>query len=150
MSNATTTDRRDWNWDRDGVLDGHYVETRQLPVKKGPNAGKLKLVFDFHVGPDDELVTVWETTVIRSKLREELQRRGKPDFDLGERFTITPTGTKGANNYLDFEIAFEHAAPKKTTAELLGAEAEPAAGSPPPSSGDEFPANPEADDDIPF
>ena len=90
-------------------------------VKNGPSAGKEKLVFDFHVGLDDELVSVWETTVLRSKFREELRARRKPDFEPGERMTITPTGKKESANgvYRDFDITFEHAAPKRSAAELL-------------------------------
>jgi hypothetical protein len=121
MSVTQATDRRDWDWDRDDVLEGMYVETRQVTVKSGPSAGKSKIVFDFHTGLDDELVSVWETVVLKSKLREQLKRRGKPDFEAGERFVITPTGMKQGPNgaYRDFDIEFEHAAPKPTTAELL-------------------------------
>jgi hypothetical protein len=117
-------ERRDWNWDRDGQLTGLYVETRQVAVKHGPSAGREKLVFDFDVGLDDETVSVWETAVLRSKLARELRDRRKPDFDPGERFVITPTGTKESANgtYRDFTVEFEHAAPKRTAAELLGAE----------------------------
>lgn len=76
---STTESRRDWKWDNDGTLDGMYVETRQVVPKSG-------LVFDFHVGPDDELVSVWETAVIRSKLAAGLKRRqGKVDFERRAR-----------------------------------------------------------------
>jgi hypothetical protein len=93
---ATTSNRRDWNWDSDGKLEGLYVETRQVTIKNGPSAGKSKLIFDFHVGLEDERVSVWEATVLRSKFREELTRRGAFDFDPGERITITPLGMKEA------------------------------------------------------
>jgi hypothetical protein len=120
MSNSTeATERRDWNWDHDGKLVGLYVETRQVTVRSGPSAGKEKIVFDFHAGLDDEPVSVWETTVLRSKFRQELRNRRKPDFEPGERITITPTGTKGENNYRDFDVEFEHAAPKPNALELL-------------------------------
>jgi len=116
------TDRRDWSWDTDGTLEGLYVETRNVTVRNGPSAGRAKLLFDFHLAADDSSVSVWETTVLRSKFREELKRRGKPEFEAGERIVITPTGTKeGVNGvYRDFDVAFEFAAPKPTTAELLG------------------------------
>jgi hypothetical protein len=119
---------RDWDWDKDGELEGLYVETRQVNVAVGPSAGMTKLVFDFHVGLNDELVTAWETDVLKKKLREELQRRGKPEFEPGERITISPEGMKrsrdGQRSYRDFRVAFEHAAPKPSTAELLAGGAE--------------------------
>jgi hypothetical protein len=37
---STTAIRRDWSWDVDGELDGMYVETREVAIKKGPSAGK--------------------------------------------------------------------------------------------------------------
>jgi hypothetical protein len=118
---SSSTERRDWNWDTDGPLEGLYVETRSVTVKNGPSAGKEKLVFDFHVGLDDEAVSVWETAVLRSKFREELRSRKKTDFEDGEQITITPTGKKTSVNgtYRDFDVTFEHAAPKRTAAELL-------------------------------
>lgn len=121
--------RHDWNWDRDGALeDAHYVETREVVVKTGPSAGRTKAVFDFHHGMDDRPVSVWETTVLRSKFREELRARGKSDFEAGERITITPLGMKqsgsGSGTYRDFAVSFEHAAPRKTTAELLAGDDE--------------------------
>jgi hypothetical protein len=124
---TTTTERRDWNWDTDGALNGMYVETREVTVKNGPSAGKTKLVFDFHVGLEDEFVSVWETAVLRSKLAKELGARGMADFEPGERVTITPTGWKESGNgrYRDFEVAFEHTAPRKSVAEMLGIEGPP-------------------------
>ena len=71
--NEATEERRDWSWKHDGALDGMYVETRMVRVKNGPSAGKAKAVLDFHVGPDDELVTAWPTTVVRNHLRRELK-----------------------------------------------------------------------------
>ena len=121
--------RRDWNWDSDGELEGHYVETRSVVVKNGPSAGKEKLVFDFHVGLEDESVSVWETAVLRSKFREELRARGESDFEPGERVTITPMGKKEGPNgvYRDFALTFEHGAPKRSAADLLEAGHERAA-----------------------
>jgi hypothetical protein len=113
---------RDWSWDSDGRLEGLYVETRVVNVANGPSAGQQKIVFDFHVGIEDELVSVWETSVLNSKFAEELKARGKPDFEAGEHFLITPKGTKqsaSGNSYRDFDVQFEHAAPKPTPAELL-------------------------------
>jgi hypothetical protein len=120
----TANSRRDWSWDVDGQLDGMYVETREVVIKNGPSAGRSKLVFDFHVGIHDELVSVWETTVLRSKFRAELQARGASDFELGERIGVTPAGWKESGNgrYRDFDVVFEHAAPKRSAAELLGAD----------------------------
>jgi hypothetical protein len=117
----TTTKRRDWNWESDGELEGHYVETRQVVINNGPSAGQTKLVFDFHVGLEDEAVSVFETAVLRSKLSKELKARRKTDFEPGELMTITPAGWKeGANGkYRDFDVEFEHAAPKPSAAELL-------------------------------
>jgi hypothetical protein len=128
MANDTeSSERRDWDFDRDGTLEGLYVETREVTVKNGPSAGKTKLVFDFHHGLEDELVSVWETTVLRSKLGQELKSRRKPDFELGERFVIVPTGKKQSANgtYRDFSVTFEYAAPKRSAAELLSAEEAP-------------------------
>ena len=107
------------------------------PSRNGPSAGESKLVFDFHVGVDDKAVSVWETAVLRSKFRDELKRRGKPDFEAG--VTITPTGKKTSTNgtYRDFDVTFEHAAPRPTAADLLNAEAAATDRS-------------AADDDIPF
>jgi hypothetical protein len=122
---ATSTQEqayRDWDWESDGKLEGLYVEMRVVNVANGPSAGERKLVIDFHVGPDDELVSVWETSVLNSKFREELKARGKSDFEPGERFVITPKGTKtsaAGNTYRDFGVVFEHAAPKLTATELL-------------------------------
>ena len=118
---TNTSERRDWDWGSDGELVGLYVETRAVTVKNGPSAGKERLIFDFHVGADDQLVSVWESTVLKSKLRKELHKRHKTDFEPGERMAITPLGTKeGANGpYRDFAVEFEHAAPKLTTADLL-------------------------------
>jgi hypothetical protein len=120
---ASTATRRDWSFDADGKLDGMYVETRQVTVKNGPSAGKSKVVFDFHVGADDELVSVWETTVIRSKFLAELKARGADDFEPGERITIDPSGWKESPNgkYRNFGIEFEYGAPKKSAAALLDA-----------------------------
>jgi hypothetical protein len=134
---ATESTRRNWTWDANGELLGHYVETRQVNVKSGPSAGQSKLVFDFHVGLEDESVSVWETSVLRSKLAEELKRRGKPDFEPGERMQIKPLEWKEGPNgsYRDFDVWFEHAAPKLSAAELLNA------------GGIDEPAD---DDDIPF
>lgn len=117
-------EHRDWNWETDGTLEGLYVETRQVTIKNGPSAGKTKIVFDFHVGLEDEEVSVWETSVIRSEFLKELRNRDKPDFEPGERITIEPAGEKeGAKgSYRAFNITFEFAAPKRTTAELLAAE----------------------------
>jgi hypothetical protein len=128
MSTTDATQRRDWNWDRDGELEGLYVETRPVVVKNGPSAGMEKLVFDFHVGLEDKLVSVWETTVLRSKFGRELRTRRKPDFETGERIKVTPLGMKDGPNgsYLDFDIEYEHAAPKRTGAELLADEPEAA------------------------
>jgi hypothetical protein len=119
---STTTERRDWDWDKNGVLEGMYVSTREVIVKNGPSAGKSKVVFDFHVGLEDELVSVWETAVLRSEFSKELRARRKDDFEPGERIRIEPQGYKEGQNgkYRAFApIVYEHAAPKKTTAELL-------------------------------
>jgi hypothetical protein len=146
---TTTSERRDWNWDNDGALGGMYVETREVTVKNGPSAGQTKLVFDFHVGPEDELVSVWGTTVLCSKLAHELRARRKPDFELGERFTITPTAWKESGNgkYRDFDVDFEYPAPKRSAAEMLRVDAE----EPPPLDDADADAIAAAQaDDIPF
>jgi hypothetical protein len=147
---STTTERRDWNWDRDGELEGLYVETRPVVVKNGPSAGQTKLVFDFHTGLEDELVSAWETAVLRSKFLNELRLRRKPDFEPGERIRITPKGTKEGEHgsYRDFDVSFEHAAPKKSTAELLGESAEPDDGEEPALVAEEQKGDDDAD--LPF
>jgi hypothetical protein len=121
MSVTEDTARRDWNWDTDGALDGMYVETREVSIKNGPSAGQTKLVFDFHIGLEDELVSAFETAVLRSKFRIELKARRASDFEPGERMKITPLGMKESANgkYRDFDVWYEHAAPKKSAAELL-------------------------------
>lgn len=121
-------DRRDWNFDTDGPLVGRYVEARAVTIKNGPSAGQTKPVLDLHVGLDDELVTWWPSTVARRKLREELQRRGKPDFEPGEEIGVTRKGEKEGprGRYFDDDVVFEFQAPKPTTAELLGVSNEPA------------------------
>jgi hypothetical protein len=123
MHPNTTTERRDCDFGRDGALDGVYVETRRVTIASGPSAGETKAVLDFHVGLDDELVTVWPSAVLRRMLRDELRLRGKSDFEPGERVKITrkPEKRAGPNGrYWDFEHPrFEHAAPKPTAAELL-------------------------------
>jgi hypothetical protein len=122
MENNSET-RRDWNWDKDGALEGLYLETREVVVKEGPSAGKSKLIFDFHTGFEDETVSVWETAVILSEFTRELRARRKADFEPGERIVITPAGKATGQNgtYHKFEFEFEHAAPKPTAAELLAA-----------------------------
>jgi len=123
---AKTADtKRDWDWESDGKLDGMYVETREVVIRNGPSAGRQKLLFDFHVGNDDEAVSVWETAVIRSKFAKELNARQKPDFEAGEKITIEPLDWKEGTNgrYRDFDVTFEHAAPKRTAADLLSSEA---------------------------
>jgi hypothetical protein len=162
VSQSTTTERRDWNWERDGAFEGHYVETREVVVKNGPSAGQAKIVFDFHVGLDDEAVSVWETAVLRSKFAAELRARRKADFELGERITITPAGMKESANgkYRDFAVSFQHQAPKRTAAELLEADGNDDAlvdSDPAPEvpayfgqlSDEDAPAQ-EEDDDVPF
>lgn len=116
--------RRDWDWERDGDLDGMYVETRLVHVKNGPSAGQVKPVLDFHVGIEDELITVWPPAVLRRQFREELQLRNKLDFEPGERFQVSPKGKKDGPNgpYWDFaDTLFEFAAPKPSAAAMLGA-----------------------------
>jgi len=128
VNHSNTTERRDWSWDDDGALvdTPHYVEAREVVVKNGPSAGKTKIVFDFQVGLEDRLVSIWETTVLRSKFREELKARAKSDFETGEVIKITPLGMKESANgtYRDFSVEFEHAAPRKSAAELLAADGE--------------------------
>ncbi len=118
--NDNTDTRRDWKWDDDGELDGQYLELREVVVRNGPSAGQTKLVFDFEL-LDGETVSVWEAKVLRSKLAAELRARRKPDFEPGERIKLTPLGMKESANgkYRDFEVWFEHAAPKRSVAELL-------------------------------
>jgi hypothetical protein len=113
--------RRDWRWDEDGELDAQYLELREVPVRNGPSAGQTKLVFDFEA-LEGETVSVWENAVLRSKFAAELRARRKPDFEPGERITITPLGYKDSPNgkYRDFAVTFEHAAPKRTAVEPSG------------------------------
>jgi hypothetical protein len=114
--------RRDWDFGKDGPLEGLYVETREVLVANGPSAGRTKLVFDFHVGVDEETVSVWESTVLRRKMAAELRRRNASDFEPGERIKIARSDSLIDGRYWDFPVVeFEHAAPKKTTAELLAA-----------------------------
>jgi hypothetical protein len=117
----TNTERRDWRWDEDGPLDAQYLELREITVRNGPSAGQTKLVFDFEI-LDGETVSVWETAVLRSKFAAELRARRKPDFEPGERIKVTPLEWKESANgkYRDFTVWFEHAAPKRTAADLLG------------------------------
>jgi hypothetical protein len=125
VSNETDAKRRDWNWEQDGILDGLYVETRLVHIKSGPSAGQSKAVLDFHVGLEDELVTVWPTTVLKRMLAEELEARRKGDFERGERIRIVPLGKKVGPNgeYRDFGWPeFEFAAPRPSAAQLLGVE----------------------------
>ena len=122
---TNTETRRDWRWDEDGELDAQYMELREVVVRNGPSAGQTKLVFDFEA-LDGETVSVFETAVLRSKFATELRARRKPDFEPGERIKITPLGYKESPNgkYRDFVVWFEHAAPKRTAADLLSDEAE--------------------------
>lgn len=116
--------RKDWNFDVDGKLVGRYVETRRVNIKSGPSAGQAKPVVDFHVDPDDDLVSVWPGAVLRRMLGDELRLRGKGDFEDGEQMEIKPLGKKEGKNgpYADFEdVVFEFAAEKPSAADLLGA-----------------------------
>jgi hypothetical protein len=136
---------RDWDWDTDGELDGMYVEARLCHIKDGPSAGQDKLRFEFHHGLEEELVGFWETDVLKSKFRQELMLRGKPDFEPGERIMIKPLGKKrnarGDRSYRDFDVEYEHAAPRPTTLDLLGRGVEE-----PDETADEKPPK----DDVPF
>jgi hypothetical protein len=134
---SETSTRRDWNLDVDGELDGLYVETRAVTIKNGPSAGQTKAVLDLHVGIDDELVTLWPSTVARRKLADELGRRGHTDFEPGERLRFTRKGKKqGANGpYNDDDVWFENASPAPTAAAMLGADQEPAAEQPTADAG---------------
>ncbi len=122
MDSTESTERRDWDFGSDGDLDGLYVETRQVTIKNGPSAGQTKAVLDFHVGVDDEPVTVWPPTVLRRMLKEELTRRHKPDFEPGERMVVRPKGKRTGPNgqYWAFDdVVFEFAARKPTAVDLL-------------------------------
>jgi hypothetical protein len=114
---------RDWDWDEDGTLEGLYVEARLCRIKTGPSAGQEKLRFEYHHGLEEEPVGFWENVVLKSKFRQELKLRGKPDFEPGERMTIKPLGKKrnaaGDRSYRDFEVAYEYAAPRPSTLDLL-------------------------------
>jgi hypothetical protein len=112
---------RTWDWKKDGDLDGKYIETRSVHVNSGPSAGQSKLLFEFRLSTG-ELVDVWETAVLKSRFRRELELRGKPDFEAGERIQITPKGMREGPNgtYRDFDVTFEHAAPEPTLRDLLG------------------------------
>jgi hypothetical protein len=123
MNPSTATERRDWDFAKDGDLEVLYVETRRVTIANGPSAGHTKPVLEFHVGIDDELVTYWPSAVARRKLSEELNLRGKPDFEPGERIRISRPEEKtlGKNGlYWADEVEFEFAAPKPTAADLLG------------------------------
>ena len=120
---VTETERRDWDFAKDGDLEGLYVETRRVTIANGPSAGTTKPVLDFHAGTDEELVTYWPSAVARRKLSEELSVRGKPDFEPGERIRISRPKDKtlGKNGpYWNDQVEFEFAAPKPTAADLLG------------------------------
>jgi hypothetical protein len=134
---------RIWKWDQDGTLEGLYVCGREVHVSQGPSAGKTKLTWGFHVGLEDELVTVFETAVLVSEFAKELALRGKPDFEPGERITIKPGAKRptrnGQNTYRPLEISYEHAAPQPTMAERLVARAR-----------SEPDPEPNGDDDLPF
>jgi hypothetical protein len=120
---TNTETRRDWRWDEDGELDAQYLALREVSVRNGPSAGRTKLVFDFEA-LGGETVSVWETTVLRSKFAAELRARRKPDFEAGERIKVAPLGYKESANgkYRDFDVWFEHGAPKRSAADLLVAD----------------------------
>ena len=106
---------------------GRGKQLRVVAIDDFPHAelveqGTTKPVLDFHVGLEDETVTVWPPKVLKGHFREELRRRGKPDFEPGEHIRVTPKGKRDGVNgpYWDFEPTwFEHAAPKPSAAELL-------------------------------
>jgi hypothetical protein len=136
----TTEQRRDHNWKRDSSFDGRYLETRQIHVRRGPSAGQTKAALNFLVG--DELVTVWPPAVLRRMLREELERRDKPDFEPGERIQITTKGLRdgASGSYWDFEEPiFEHGGPKPSAASILGGGGEDQQTSDVPADGSEPP-----------
>ena len=134
---TVTAERRDWIWDADGELEGLYVETREVVVKNGPNAGKEKLVFDFHVGLDDEPVSVWETDRAADEVPRGAEAAAQARLRAGGAHQRSPPMGKreGANGvYRDFNVDFEHAAPKRSAAELLAAEDDEDDDDPIPSS----------------
>ena len=149
---TTETTRRDWDWSSDGALEGLYVETRSSHDQERPVGRQDEARARLPHRPRGRDGHGLAPAVLKRHFREELQRRGKANFEPGERIRVTPKGKREGENgaYWDFEPTwFEHAAPKPTAAELLDAGSDDAlATASPPANGDEGIAA--GDDDIPF
>jgi hypothetical protein len=75
-------------------------------------------VVDFTV--NGEHVTAWPPTVLMRHFREELERRGKDDFEPGERIQIRPKGKHPEKGYWLFaDTVFEHAVPRPSTLDMF-------------------------------
>lgn len=116
---------RSWDFSTDGELVAGYVETRSVATKDGPRA-----LVELKVRGTNEPVTVWlSAAVLKSRFREELQRRvlqGQDDFSPGEEITIRRGKEKrpsaAGSGYWPYTVTFEHAAKLSAKDVLLGDE----------------------------
>jgi hypothetical protein len=130
---------RDWDWKTEGnVAAGAYVKTTAGATVHGQAA-----IMTLSIGGEDRAIWVF-WAALKSKLAQELARRGATDFRPGERIVITRFSMRKSKlnptqTTVPFTVEFPDE-PAATAAGILGV---------PPS---EPPAEAElpADDSIPF
>jgi hypothetical protein len=127
---------RGWRWGEDGlVVEGAYVRTDEAPSVFGHVP-----ILVLEVGGEERAIWVVHAA-LRSRLAEELRRRGTSDFEPGERIRVERGADRrvssSGRSYWPFVVSFpDH--PRRSAAEILGA-APPRAARPSPPEEDEVP-----------
>jgi len=142
---------RDWSFESDGDLDANYAEMRGVTTRKG----EPRTIADFY--HNGGIVSVWLSDVLKNMLLEELEARGKDDFEPREHMVIrrgkeTVLSTNGFH-YWPYDVAYGFPAAKKSARDLLR-KSGATSGTDEPASVDEptqatEPSGPD-DDAIPF
>jgi hypothetical protein len=107
-----------WLFDEHGdVVEGRYVELSEAPTRQG---GLSPIVV---LDVDGAHRSVWLLhEALRSSFREELERRGEPDFVSGERIVIERKGKKtseAGREYMDYRVRFLDR-PTRSATSILG------------------------------
>lgn len=106
-----------WDWEAEGLADGIFRR-----MESGPTSFGTRAILILEI--DGKERSIWVTTQsLRSKLADELQRRGTRDFTPGERIEIRRGAEKKVSAadraYWPF-VAIFHDAPTSDAAALLG------------------------------
>jgi hypothetical protein len=134
---------RTWMWAEDGpVAEGNYVRADEGHTRDGTRVGILVL----EIADEERALWTFEAA-FRSKLADELRRRGERDFEAGERIRVERGEEKRRSeqgfDYWPFSVEFGNARPRDAAA-IFGDNARPEP-EPEPSLGTS-----RQDDDIPF